>query len=153
MNSPSRARPQGTWLGFDYGLKRIGVAVGQTLTAQANPLKIVACDQGKPDWSAIEALIQEWRPVALVVGLPRHADGTDNDLTPRVRRFARQLHGRFERPIYGLDEALSSQAAREMATIMGDRRPAGAAIDDWAAVCILQDALGGGGELIGKDET
>jgi len=153
MNMSRNQRPEGTWLGFDYGLKRIGVAAGQTLTAQANPLAIVRCDQGKPDWHHIQALVQEWQPAAMALGLPRHADGTDNAITPRVRRFARQLQGRFERPVYVLDETLTSQSAREMADIMGDPRRPETPIDDWAAACILQDALGGAGAPIEEDPT
>jgi len=135
--------PAGTWLGFDYGLKRLGVAVGQTLTGRANPLTILDADQGKPDWQAIASLIEEWRPSALVVGLPRHADGSDNAVTPKAHRFARQLQGRFHRPVLLVDEHLSSHAARDMAQAAGKRLGPRDAIDDWAAACILDDGLAG----------
>lgn len=130
------SRRQGTLLGFDYGLRRIGVAVGQTITASATPLTILPARDGRPDWEAIAGLVSEWRPAAMVVGVPYHADGTDNDISPRARRFARQLHGRFGCEVHTIDERLSSHAARE-AFGRGPRE----AIDDAAAACILQDWL------------
>ncbi|MEA5445259.1 Holliday junction resolvase RuvX [Gammaproteobacteria bacterium AB-CW1] len=133
MNQP---KVQGTLLGFDYGLRRIGVAVGQTVTQTANPLTILPADNGKADWEQIADLIREWRPAALVVGIPAHADGSDNELSPRARRFARQLQGRFGKPVYSVDEHLSSHAAAST----GERRP-GEAIDDLAAARILEDWL------------
>lgn len=131
----SEQRPSGTLLGFDFGTRRIGIAVGQTLTNTANPLAILPADDGKPDWARLGKLIEEWGPVALVVGVPGHADGSDNDLSPRARRFARRLHGRFARPVYTIDERLSSHAAAE--ALGGQQQP----LDDMAAARILQDWL------------
>lgn len=133
----SRTFPTGTLLGFDFGTRRIGVAVGQTLTSTANPLLILTARDGKPDWTHVSELIDEWRPVALVVGVPTHADGTDNDISPRARRFARRLQGRYGRPVYTLDERLSSRAAAEA---LQGRRP-DQPLDDMAAARILQDWL------------
>ncbi len=100
-------------LGFDPGSRRIGVAVGQTLTGGASPLSSVAVRQNKPDWEALARFIREWQPDALVVGLPLRADGSDSESTKNARRFSRQLHGRFGLPVYLVDEYLSSRAARE----------------------------------------
>ncbi|MGB0957148.1 MAG: Holliday junction resolvase RuvX, partial [Litorivicinus sp.] len=83
------------YLGFDYGLTRIGVATGQTLTRTASPLCVLKASNGTPQWEQIEALIREWQPVALVVGLPINMDGSDNPITARARKFAKRLHGRF----------------------------------------------------------
>jgi len=100
-------------MGFDYGSKRIGVAVGQTLTATARPLAIVTVKNQKIDWAHINALIQEWQPQTLIVGLPKHADGTDNAVTEAVYRFCRQLQKRYQLPVQTIDERLSSVAAAE----------------------------------------
>ncbi len=100
-----------TLLGFDYGLKRIGVAVGQELTGSASALTTVAARDGKPDWEAIGRLIEEWRPDAVVVGLPLNADGSDHELSRRARRFGNQLHGRYNLPAHFIDERLSSLEA------------------------------------------
>ncbi|MDM8557626.1 Holliday junction resolvase RuvX [Candidatus Parabeggiatoa sp. HSG14] len=100
-------------MGFDYGSKRIGVAVGQTLTTTASPLAIVQVKNQKIDWACINALVQEWQPDAFVVGLPLHADGSDNLVTIAVRRFCRQLQERYQLPVHTIDEMLSSVAAAE----------------------------------------
>jgi putative pre-16S rRNA nuclease len=100
-----------TLLGFDYGRRRIGVAVGQTITATANPLVTISCRDFKPDWNSIEKLMLEWEPEALVVGMPINMDGSDHELRDRVLRFSRQLHGRFLVPVHNIDERLSSYEA------------------------------------------
>ncbi len=100
-------------IGFDYGTRRIGIAIGQTLTATARPLTIVSVKKRQINWADITTLIQEWQPDALVVGLPKHADGSDNTITAAVRRFSRQLHKRYQLPVHTIDETLSSVAAAE----------------------------------------
>ncbi len=102
---------RGTLLGFDFGLARIGVAVGELETAQASPLTTVHEEAGALRFAAIGKLIAEWRPVALVVGIPAHLDGTEHDMSARCRRFANQLHGRFGLPVAQVDERLSSAEA------------------------------------------
>jgi putative holliday junction resolvase len=99
-------------LGFDYGTKHIGVAVGQTVTATASPLAIVTGRNGKPDWARIEALVSEWQPDILVVGEPLNMDGSEQSMTEAARRFGRQLHGRFGLPVELADERLSTVEAR-----------------------------------------
>ena len=97
-----------TLLGFDFGTKRIGIAVGQSLTATASPLVTLATRNAKPDWKAISELVEEWKPAAFVVGYPVDLDGSENDIAERVKKFARQLHGRYHLPVHLIDETLSS---------------------------------------------
>lgn len=101
-----------TLLGFDYGPAKIGIAVGQTQTGTASPLTTFRAVQQRPDWDRIAAVIAEWRPDALVVGLPYNMDDTEADPAPRARRFARQLEGRFRLPVHLADERLTSREAR-----------------------------------------
>ncbi len=103
-----------TFLCFDYGLKRIGVAVGQELTGTASALTTVTARNGKPDWPTITRLFEEWRPDAVVVGLPLNMDGTDHELSRRARRFGNQLHGRYNLPTHFIDERLSSLEAESL---------------------------------------
>ena len=99
-----------SFLAFDFGAKRVGVATGNTLTRSATPLRTVAAE-GDARFAAIAALIQEWRPHALVVGVPFHPDGAPHDNTERARRFARQLHGRFSLTVHEVDERYSTTEA------------------------------------------
>ena len=100
-----------TLLSFDYGLKRIGVAVGQDLTGTATALVTLRATDGKPDWEAISRLITQWNPDELVVGLPLNMDGTFHDLSYRAQRFGNQLHGRYNLRVHFMDERLSSLEA------------------------------------------
>jgi putative Holliday junction resolvase len=109
-SAPSAAPPR-CFLSFDFGIKRVGVASGNTLTGTATPLRTVAVE-GEPRFAAIEALIREWQPDALVVGVPFHPDGASHDNTQRARRFARQLHGRFGLPVHEVDERYTTVAAQ-----------------------------------------
>jgi len=97
-----------TLLGFDYGTRRIGVAVGQTRTGTATPLTTLDSDNTRPDWEGISALINEWKPAALVVGYPVDTDGSDNAIMGPVKKFARQLQGRYHLPVHFIDETLTS---------------------------------------------
>ncbi len=124
-----------TLLGFDFGTRRIGVAVGQTLTLSARPLTVIRNHDGRPDWCGITRLVDEWRPDALVVGLPRHADGSPHPLAPGIGRFCRQLHGRYRMPVHTIDESLSSS---EAARRKGNAR---AGLDAGAAAVILETWL------------
>ena len=126
-----------TLLGFDYGTRRIGVAVGQQVTGTASALETVPVRDGRPDWARIEALIHTWQPHALVVGIPYHMDGKAQPMTESARRFARQLHGRFGLPVHEADERLSSWSAEQLPAAAGRRDD----IDALAAQLILQDWL------------
>ncbi len=129
-----------TLLGFDFGQQRIGVAVGQEITGTATALRTVKAVAGKPDWKILTELVQTWRPDALVVGLPLHADGSAADITQAVKRFIRQLEGRFHLPVYSMDERLSSRAAGDLHS-HHRQELAGKGIDAVAARIILQDWL------------
>lgn len=126
-----------TVLGFDYGLRRIGVAVGQTLTGSATPLSTIRARDGKPDWPAIGRLIADWNPDALVVGIPYHMDGGEQDMTRAAQRFCRQLEGRYGLPVHHAEERLSSYTVESDSS----RGARGRAIDPMAAQVILQDWL------------
>ncbi|WP_295538552.1 Holliday junction resolvase RuvX [uncultured Thiohalocapsa sp.] len=116
-----------TLLGFDFGTRKIGVAVGQTVTATASALTTLRHRGGKPDWAAIEALIREWRPQAAVLGLPHNMDDTEEEtLAAPVRRFARQLTGRFAIPVHLVDERLTTLAAERALAAEGRLADAGA---------------------------
>ena len=115
-----------SFLAFDFGTQRIGVAAGNTVTHAATPLHTVAAT-GSARFDAIGKLIAEWKPDALVVGIPFHPDGAPHDNTERARRFARQLHGRFHLPVHEVDERYTTTEAHA----------AGAADVDAAAAAII----------------
>ncbi len=129
-----RAAVRGRVLAFDFGRKRIGVAVGETVAGSARPLTVLPARSGAPDWSQVQALLETWRPVALVVGLPLHLDGSEHELTRAARRFGNRLRGRYHLPVFFQDERLTSDEARRA---QGGEGP----IDDLAACLILQDWL------------
>ncbi|MFQ5659480.1 MAG: Holliday junction resolvase RuvX [Gammaproteobacteria bacterium] len=121
---------------FDYGEKRIGVAVGQTLTATASPLETISVRNGKPDWHRISALIDQWRPQALIVGRPLCMDGSRQPLTNLTGKFVRQLKGRYHLPVHYEDERLSSYEARQRQKNRNDQLDAIAAqviLESWLA--------------------
>lgn len=133
-----------TLLGFDYGLKRIGVAVGQELTRTANALTTVQATDGKPDWDVITRLIEQWQPDAVVVGLPLNMDGTFHELSYRAKRFGNQLHGRYNLRAYFIDERLSSLEAEHLLNTnlaQQSRKSQPGDIDKMAARVILETWL------------
>ena len=103
-----------TYLGFDFGNKKIGVAIGQTTTFTASPLQTIRSIQQNPDWNKIAGLIQEWQPGGLIVGISRQIDGSDNPITPRMLKFCRQLEARYQLPVYQQDETLSTYEAKQL---------------------------------------
>lgn len=109
---PDASTPE-TILAFDYGLRRIGVAVGQTVTGSASPLGIVDNGEGGPDFGRIDTLVKEWRPNGIVVGMPLHADGSPGELAPTIRAFMKELE-RYGLPVEETDERHSSQEAEAM---------------------------------------
>ena len=110
---------RGTLLAFDFGVKRIGVAVGNTLTGTAQALTTVQGEKNEQRFAAIATLIREWQPAALVVGLPSHEDGTPHELTRLCRRFAQRLKGRFILPTILVDERYTSAIASTQLAEMG----------------------------------
>lgn len=103
-----------TYLGFDFGNKKIGVAVGSRDTGIANPLQTLRSPNQVPDWNRIGQLIAEWQPTALVVGISQQQDGSDNPITPRMQKFCRQLNGRFNLPVHQVDETLTTFVAKQL---------------------------------------
>lgn len=103
-----------TYLGFDFGNKKIGVAVGQTTTVTASPLQTIRSINQTPNWQLIGQLIKEWQPLGLVVGISRQQNGEDNLITPRMLKFCRQLEGRYQLPVYQVDETLSTFEAKQL---------------------------------------
>ena len=110
---------QGTVLAFDFGEKFTGVAVGESSIGMAHPLALISAQSNAARMAAVAALVAEWRPAYLVVGLPLSMDGAEHELTRRCRRFARQLESRFRLPVRLVDERLSSAAAEEMLRAAG----------------------------------
>ncbi len=131
------SRPQSI-VAFDYGTKRIGVAVGQTVSGTASPVATVRSRAGTPDWNAIRAIIESFAPEVLVVGIPiavdEGEDATEHPLTGPVMRFAAELHGLFGLPVHIVDERLSTHEARS-------RAPGAVVIDAVAAQVILETWL------------
>lgn len=118
-----------TVLAFDFGLKRIGVAVGNTLIRQAQPLQIIEAATNDGKFNAISQLLDQWQPERVIVGLPLHPDGTEHEMSVRCRRFANQLHGRF-----GIDTVLVDE--RYTSAVLTQHR--GQSLDHEAAALILQ---------------
>ena len=129
-------------LGFDYGTRQIGVAVGQAVTRQARELCIIKAQNGVPDWQRVEALFDEWQPDLVVVGLPLNMDGTPSDMSARAEKFARRLSGRFGKPVFTHDERLTTFEAKGHRLRQGQRdgyreRP----VDALAAALLLEGWL------------
>lgn len=103
-------------MAFDFGTKRIGIAVGQKITGTATPVTVVKARDGKPEWQVLDRLVEEWKPAVFVVGLPINMDGTESDMSKAAARFGRRLHGRYGIRIELVDERLSTFEAREFET-------------------------------------
>jgi putative Holliday junction resolvase len=127
-------------LAFDFGTRKIGLAVGQSATGTASPLEILRCRNGEPDWAAIEDVVRQWQPQILIVGFPRQADGVESELTGRVRRFAAQLASRTGVVVQFVDEHLSTAEARSRLENKRGRFKGGA-LDAMAACVILESWL------------
>lgn len=130
-------------MAFDYGTRQIGVAVGQTLTGNAEPLTNLRARDGVPDWDQLARLIREWEPSVLVVGLPLNMDGSASDMSERAARFARRLNGRFQLPVETVDERLSTFEAKQHLKDQG-RTPSSYRddpVDSLAAALLLQTWL------------
>ncbi len=130
----------GTVLAFDFGERRIGVAVGEVQLGVAHPLDTIDAPSNEVRFARIEALIQEWQPVLLLVGLPLALDGSEHALTALARRFAARLQGRFGVETRLVDERLTSVEAEQQARELGmDLRKSRARIDQLAARIILEN--------------
>ena len=148
----SAKRQQGTVLAFDFGEKRIGVAVGEWALGQAHPLTTIRGEANAERFAAIAALISEWQPVNLVVGLPVALDGSAHAMSARCTRFANQLRGRFGLPVDYAEERLTSVEAEERLRENGLRgRNAKEHLDAVAAQIILQCYFEGAAETFFQD--
>ena len=134
-----------TVLGFDYGTKRIGVAVGQEVTRTARPFTTLLYSATNPVWPRIGQLLKEWQPDALIVGLPAHLDGTPHAMTAKAQDFIQQLQHHSGLPIYPVDERLTSFAAE---LEVGTARANKAQVDQVAAQIILQAWLNQPSEVV-----
>lgn len=127
-------------IAFDFGMKRIGVAIGQTITKSARPLDTIQVKEGMPNWPAITKLIKKWLPDALVVGLPLNMDGTEQPISQHARHFAENLREKFHLPVYEVDERLTTKAAREKLFFQGGYKALqDGQVDRIAAQLILQN--------------
>ncbi|GIU48210.1 Holliday junction resolvase RuvX [Shewanella sp. 10N.261.52.F9] len=126
-------------LGFDYGTKSIGIAIGQELTASARPLLSIKAVDGIPKWEEIGALIEEWKPDLVVVGLPLNMDGTEQEMTQRARKFANRLSGRFGVKVATQDERLTTADAKARLFEMGGYKAlTKGQVDAMSAVLIVE---------------
>lgn len=131
--------PEGVFLGFDFGLKRIGVAVGHTLMGRATPLKTLSAKQGIPDWTLIKKLISEWQPCAIIVGIPTKIDGGKQYTTKLAKQFANSLSERFQLPVHRVDERLTTVEARQQLFDDGGyKKLQQSEIDSYAAKLIVE---------------
>lgn len=142
--------PRGTTLAFDFGMARIGVAQGDAEVAMSHPITTIHETENSKKFAAVEALIKEWRPKQLVVGLPAHMDGVEHDVSALCRKFAQRLNGRFSLPVYLVDERMSSVYAESLldeAQVYGKKQKA--YLDQVAAQAILETFFADGAmELI-----
>ncbi|MDR2212247.1 MAG: Holliday junction resolvase RuvX [Pseudomonadales bacterium] len=135
-----------TLLALDYGTKKLGVAVGQTLTRTATGIAVLPVRALEPDWAQLDTIIQRWKPDAFVLGLPFNMDGSDSAMTTRARQFGAKLQERYHKPIHGVDERLSTREARDIsrqnAERAGKRPNDRALVDALAAQLLLEGYLG-----------
>ena len=138
----------GVYLGFDYGERNIGVAVGQTFSGTASPLFTVREATRDGRWRAIQGLVEQWKPAGLVVGVAWQQDGEANPVTSAMLRFCRQLEGRFHLPVHTMDETLSTAESKSIYRARTPSRTARRFVDmkdEMAACLILESWLAGRG--------
>lgn len=116
-------------LGFDFGTRRIGLALGNSITRQARSLQVIDSEQTAVRWAAIAQVVQAWQPARLIVGLPRHPDGAEHEMTRRAQRFGRQLAGRYGLPVVFVDERYSSVVLE--AACANDAEAAAVILQQW----------------------
>ncbi|MDO4997691.1 MAG: Holliday junction resolvase RuvX [Neisseria sp.] len=144
---PNFFAADGSCLAFDFGKTRIGVAQGEVSLALTHPLATITGESNEAKFAKIDALIKEWQPKQLVVGLPVHADGTEHELTQLARKFGRRLQARYDLPVYWVDERMSSLYAESLlkeAQVFGKKQKA--VLDQVAAQAILQGFFEGGAQ-------
>lgn len=129
----------GTYLAFDYGTRKIGVAVGQTVTLTANPLNPLLAHQGLPDWNQISKLIDQWQPVGFIVGIPLNMDGSVQTITKKALAFANELSKRYNMPVHQIDERLTTvEAKQKLFDLGGYKALKETSVDSFAAKLMLE---------------
>lgn len=129
-------------MGFDFGTKRMGIAMGQRLTQQAQGIGCINAKDGKPNWEQLDALVKEWQPDGFVVGLPFNMDGSESDMSRRANKFSKRLHGRYGLPSYTIDERLTTFEAKQIAKQQGHKgHYKSDPVDELAAQFILETWL------------
>ena len=139
-NASGRRLSNPTYLGFDYGMRKIGIAVGQALTRTARELDTVRVKGSSPDWRRLSEHVEAWRPSAFVVGLPLDTRGGETNMSRLARQFGQTLANRYNLEVYWVNEFLSTEAARHALSAQ-DRRRALAKTDQVAARLILETFL------------
>lgn len=129
-----------TYLCFDFGLKRFGVAVGNNLLKRGQELDPIRATDGIPDWQIIEQLYNEWQPKGFVVGLPLNMDGSESEMSLRAKKFAKRLKGRLNKPVEMMDERLSSYEAKKQALNAHGALDFGRYSVDGAAACLILES-------------
>jgi putative Holliday junction resolvase len=131
-----------TLFGIDFGTRKIGVAVGQTVTRTAMGIAVIPVRNNEPDWLQLDKLVAQWKPGAFVVGMPLNMDGTASDMSAQAEKFARTLAERYQRPCHPVDERLSTRAARDIgrsnAELTGKRYNDRSHVDAMAAQLLLE---------------
>lgn len=140
-DAPQAGALSGTLLGFDFGERRLGVAVAETTTGIAHPLTGLDAEANERRFALIEKLVLDWKPSGFVVGRPRHADGAEHPVAKLAEKFARRLAGRFDRPVAFVDETLTSAEAEAQMRESHARSHARCDVDALAAAVILQSYL------------
>lgn len=139
MQSDENDKPK-IVMGFDFGLKRIGVAVGQSVTRSARPLDTLPAKTGVPQWTLLTQLIKKWLPDLLIVGIPLNMDGTSQTMTSLARNFANELRKRYQLPVHEVDERLTTKDAREkLFSLGGYKALQDGQVDRIAAQLIIQN--------------
>lgn len=127
-------------IAFDFGMKRIGVAIGQMITQSARPLDTLAAKEGIPNWQHLDKLIKKWAPDAFVVGIPFNMDGTRQPISAHAEQFAKQLQERYQLPVFEVDERLTTKDAKERLFAEGGYKALqDGQVDRVAAQLILQN--------------
>jgi putative Holliday junction resolvase len=127
----------GCFLGFDFGLKRIGVAVGQRITQTASPLETLNANNGIPDWKDVKRLVKDWHPEALVVGVPLNMDDSESHITVKTREFIVLMAEQVKLPIYTVDERLTTKAVGYELERLGKKN---LKKDDALAACVILES-------------
>lgn len=129
-----------TYLGFDFGMKSIGIAVGQEITGTASPLRAVKARDGIPDWQELASVYDEWQPDQVIVGLPLNMDGTQQQVTFAAKKFANRLHQRFKVPVETSDERLTTVDAKARLFDMGGFKKLEKSLIDSASACLILES-------------